>query len=579
MSEPIVRRRPPGRIDGFGDEWPPLLARLYAARGIDSPAALDYGLAGLAPHTGLGGIGDAARLLADRVEAGDAILVVGDFDADGATSSALAVRALRAMGAVNADYLVPNRFEYGYGLTPEIVALAAARKPALIVTVDNGIASVAGVAAARARGIDVLVTDHHLAADTLPNANVIVNPNAPGDAFPSKALAGVGVVFYVLIALRGELRARGWFTRRGLAEPGLAQYLDLVALGTVADLVPLDGNNRILVAQGLKRMRAGRCAPGIAALARLGGRDIARLTPADLGFAIAPRLNAAGRLDDMSLGIECLLADDPERALTFAARLDELNRERREIEVGMREEALQLAEPLLAPSGADSTPLGLCLFEESWHQGVIGLVAGRVKDHAHRPTIAFARADEHYLKGSARSIPGLNIRDALAAVDARHPGMIAKFGGHAMAAGLTLAADGYADFAAAFDAEVRRELGGGDPVRVVLTDGDVTADEMTLEIAERLRLEGPWGQGFPEPLFDGEFAIAARRIVGERHLRLRLQADGGARAVDAIAFNTLGENLDGCDRVRAVYRLDVNDYRGVRSLQLIVEHLLPAEEG
>jgi single-stranded-DNA-specific exonuclease len=579
MSAPVIRRRTAEPAAAFGADWPPLLARIYAARGIASPAALDYSLDKLVPHTALGGIDAACELLAERIETGATILIVGDFDADGATSTALAVRALRALGAANVGYLVPNRFEYGYGLTPEIVALAAARAPALIVTVDNGISSHDGVAAARSSGIDVLITDHHLAGDTLPDANAIVNPNVPGDGFPSKALAGVGVMFYVLIALRSLLRTRGWFACRGLQEPNLAQYLDLVALGTVADLVPLDVNNRVLVAQGIKRLRAARGVPGIAALAQLGGREVTRLVPADLAFAVAPRLNAAGRLDDMSLGIECLLADDPARALMLATRLDELNRERREIEAGMRAEALALCEPLLARTDDAAAPLGLCLFEESWHQGVIGLVAGRIKDHAHRPVVAFARADERFLKGSARSIPGVNVRDTIAAVAAKHPAMIAKFGGHAMAAGLTLPAAHFDDFAAAFDAEVRRELAGEPPAHEVFTDGELAPLEMTLEIAERLRLEGPWGQAFPEPLFDGHFAIADKRVVGERHLRLRLFVEGENRAIDAIAFNTLGEHLDGCERMHAVYRLDVNEYRGERSLQLIIEHMLPLRGG
>ncbi|HET7369763.1 MAG TPA: single-stranded-DNA-specific exonuclease RecJ [Gammaproteobacteria bacterium] len=570
---PLIKRRSAGAADALDGDLPPLLKRLYTARGVASAEVLDYRLARLAPHTSLSGIDAAAALLADTVEAARPILIVGDFDTDGATSSALAVRALRALGASDVGYLVPNRFEYGYGLTPEIAALAIARQPALVVTVDNGISSLAGVAALRERGIDVLVTDHHLPGEALPDAHVIVNPNLPDDPFPSKALAGVGVMFYVLIALRGCLRERGWFGRVGLPEPALVDWLDLVALGTVADMVPLDDNNRILVEQGLRRMRAGRCSAGIAALAQLGGRELARLTPADLGFAVAPRLNAAGRLDDMSLGIECLLTDEPERALTLAARLDELNRERREIEAGMRADALALTEPLLA--GMDGVDrLGLCLFEESWHQGVIGLVAGRVKDHAHRPVIAFARADDESLKGSARSVPGLNIRDVLAAVDARRPGLLRKFGGHAMAAGLTLASEHYGDFAAAFDAEVRRALGGEELIKSILTDGELAADELTLETAELLRLAGPWGQGFPEPMFDGEFGVAESRVVGERHLRLRVRVSADTPPVDAIAFNTDESAVAGCHRIRMVYRPDVNVWRGESRLQLVVEQLI-----
>lgn len=576
MTPLQIRRRAAGCTDAFASDLPPLLQRLYAGRGAVSPQAIDYGLDRLAPFTSLRGIDAAADLLADTLECSGAIVIVGDFDADGATSSALAFRVLRRMGATHVDYLVPNRFEYGYGLTPEIAEIAAAREPALVITVDNGISSVAGVELLRRRGIDVLVTDHHLPGDALPVASAIVNPNQPGDTFPSKALAGVGVMFYVLIALRSRLRARGWFARRGIVEPALADHLDLVALGTVADLVPLDHNNRILVDQGLRRIRAGRCAPGIAALARLGGRELARLVPSDLGFAVAPRLNAAGRLDDMSLGIECLLADDAERALALAVRLDELNRERREIEAGMREEAIKLVAPLLSSVGAVPA-VGLCLFEESWHQGVIGLVAGRIKDHVHRPVVAFARADEHLLKGSARSVPGLNIRDVLAAVDAAHPALIAKFGGHAMAAGLTLVAARYEAFVAAFDAEVRRALGDGELAKIVLSDGELTPDELTLECAELLRRAGPWGQGFPEPLFDGEFAVESRRIVGDRHLRLRLRHGDGRLALNAIAFNTVGDEVADCGRVRLVYRPDVNVWRGESELQLVVEHLLPVE--
>ncbi|HET6725781.1 MAG TPA: single-stranded-DNA-specific exonuclease RecJ [Gammaproteobacteria bacterium] len=571
---PRIERRAAGCVDGWGAALPPLLKQLYAARGVSSDDALDYRLGRLAPHAALTGVDPAADLLADTIAAGGGILIVGDFDTDGATSSVLAVRALRALGAERVDYLVPNRFEYGYGLTPEIAALAIAREPALVVTVDNGISSIAGVAALRERGIAVLVTDHHLPGEVLPAANVIVNPNLPGDGFPSKALAGVGVMFYVLIALRTRLRERGWFKQRNVSEPTLADWLDLVALGTVADMVPLDDNNRILVEQGLRRMRAGRCVPGIAALAQLGGRELARLTPADLGFAIAPRLNAAGRLDDMSLGIECLLADDAQHALALAAKLDALNRERRDIEAGMRAEALALTEPLLA--GVDGAgAIGLCLFEESWHQGVIGLVAGRIKDHAHRPVVALARADADTLKGSARSVAGLNIRDVLAAIDVRHAGLMTKFGGHAMAAGLTLPSARLADFSAAFDAEVRHALGGEEPVKRVITDGELAPADLTLETAELLRRAGPWGQAFPEPLFDGEFGVVETRVVGERHLRLRVRCSLDAPPLDAIAFNTEEEVVASLDRVRMVYRPDVNVWRGESRLQLVVEHLLP----
>jgi single-stranded-DNA-specific exonuclease len=577
MIAPEIRRRGTFDDPDPASDPPPLLSRLYAARGVTSADSLDYRLSRLAPYSALKGIDAAANLLADTIEARKPLLIVGDFDSDGATSSALAMRGLKALGAASVNYLVPNRFEYGYGLTPEIAALAIAREPALVVTVDNGISSHAGVAMLREHHIETIVTDHHLAADTLPHASAIVNPNQPDDRFASKALCGVGVLFYVLIALRATLRERNWFKRRGIDEPALANWLDLVALGTVADMVPFDDNNRILVEQGLRRMRAGRCVPGIAALAEVGGRDLSRLVPSDLGFAIAPRLNAAGRLDDMSIGIECLLADDLERARELAARLDELNRERREVEAGMRAEALRTVDPLLTGLDGDDR-VGISLFEESWHQGVIGLVAGRVKDHAHRPVVAFARADKTTLKGSARSVPGLNIRDILAAVDAREPELIAKFGGHAMAAGLTLKADRLDSFAACFDAEVKKALGGEALIRAVTTDGPLATNELTLATAELLRWAGPWGQGFPEPLFDGEFSVLGSRIVGERHLRLRLRAGDGGEPLEAIAFNTDVSAVADRQRLRLVYRPDVNTWRGESRLQLVVEHILSLDD-
>jgi len=558
----------------------PVLARVFAARGIQTPAELDARLAALQPPAALAGLAVATDLLARALAEQWRILLVGDYDADGATSTALAVHALRAMAANSVDYLVPNRFEYGYGLTPEIVAVAAARDPQLIVTVDNGIASVEGVVAARAAGIRVLITDHHLPGRELPAADAIVNPNAPGCAFPSKSLAGVGVIFYVLSALRARLRDTGWFAARGIAEPNMADYLDLVALGTVADVVPLDRNNRVLVEQGLRRMRAGRARPGIAALFEVGRRSPSRAVASDLGFAIGPRLNAAGRLDDMSLGIECLLAERLDAARVMAAELDALNRERREIEAGMRAEAMAAVAQLVGELDGN-LPAALCVHREDWHQGVIGIVAGRVKEALHRPVIAFAPsgeegADEGELKGSARSISGLHIRDALDAVATRHPGLIAKFGGHAMAAGLSLPAARLDEFRAAFVAEVERALGGAVPDRELLSDGELAESELTLELAELLKYAAPWGQQFPEPCFDGVFEVLSRRIVGQTHLKLGLRPAGGRATVDAIAFGW-AERDPGGERLRAVYKLDVNEWRGERRLQLLIEHLERAE--
>jgi single-stranded-DNA-specific exonuclease len=576
MRLPRIERRPAADGAGLPESLHPLLRRLYAARGIRTAADLDLALAQLADYRSLGGMQAAVALLATALARDARILVVGDFDADGATSSALLVRALRRFGAAHADYLVPNRFEYGYGLTPEIVALAAERRPQLIITVDNGISSHAGVLAARERGIRVLVTDHHLPGASLPGADAILNPNLPGDAFPSKALAGVGVVFYLLTALRAHLREAGWFVKRNLPEPNLAEHLDLVALGTVADMVPLDRNNRVLVAEGLRRIRAGRCIPGIRALMEAGGRDLRRVTASDFGFAVAPRLNAAGRLTDMSLGIECLLTDDEARARELALRLDGLNRERREIEARMQQEALAAIQRMGFRDDDPILPVGLSLFHEEWHQGVVGLVASKVKERVHRPVIAFARADGDNLKGSGRSVPGLHLRDALEAISTRHPGLLGKFGGHAMAAGLSLQAQDLEAFRAAFDAEARRWLDGDDLEGVLHSDGELEPEFLTLDCAELLRSAGPWGQGFPEPRFDGEFRLVDRRIVGNGHLKLVLEHPAGGPRCEAIAFGQTGDNLPAdCNRVRVAYRPDVNEYRGERRLQLLVEHIEP----
>jgi single-stranded-DNA-specific exonuclease len=508
--------------------------------------------------------------------------VIGDFDADGATSTALVVRALRAWGFASVDFLVPNRFEFGYGLTPEIVAIAAARSPTLIVTVDNGISSVAGVAEARGRGIEVLITDHHLPGAEVPAANVTVNPNLGASRFGSRALAGVGVAFYVIAAVRRQLDEAG-LTPPG--SPGPAEFLDLVALGTVADVVPLDVNNRVLVAHGLRRIQAGRCAAGIKALLEVSGRKREDLTATDLAFSVAPRLNAAGRIDDMAIGIQCLLADDAPTATALAARLDQLNQERRAIEARMQAEALAAVRLLREPSPTIQRS-GVCLYDESWHQGVVGLVASRVKERVRRPVIAFAKVDDNALRGSARSIPGVHIRDVLDAVAAHHPDLINKFGGHAMAAGLSIELTKLDRFARAFDDEVARWMATAAGHDAIETDGELEAHEIALETARALRAGGPWGQAFPEPCFDGLFSIRNARLVGERHLKMWVELPRSGRSFDAIAFNYAdpgasaaavarghGELPSG--NARLVYRLDVNEYQGERRLQLLVDHVLP----
>ena len=552
-------------------ELPALLARLYAARGVRSAEELDKALGRLLPYQQLKGIEGAVDLLVQALQQRQRILIVGDFDADGATASSVGVLGLRQLGAAQVDYLVPNRFEYGYGLTPEIVAVALQRQPDLLVTVDNGISSVEGVAAAKAAGLRVLVTDHHLPGPQLPAADAIVNPNQPGCSFPSKSLAGVGVMFYVLLALRARLREMGWFV--GRAEPNLAELLDLVALGSVADVVPLDANNRILVHQGLARIRAGRARPGLRAILEVAGRDHRRISSTDLGFILGPRLNAAGRLDDMSLGIECLLCEDEALARDMAVQLDQLNQDRKAIEQGMQREALAQLKDL----PLDDLPYGLCLFEPDWHQGVIGILASRLKERYHRPAIAFADAGDGLLKGSARSVPGLHIRDALDAVAARHPGLISKFGGHAMAAGLSLPQEHFGAFAVAFDAEVRRQLSADDLTGRLLSDGQLQVGEFNLELARALRHAGPWGQHFPEPLFHGRFQLVQQRLVGERHLKLQLKTECGSQALDGIAFNIDREqwpNANVC-WVELAYKLDLNEYRGNESVQLLVNYLAP----
>jgi len=567
MHDPVVVARAVPQVVDFPPEVPAVLARIYAARGVIDPAELDRSLARmLAPHD-LNDVARAAGRVAEAVMRQESILVVGDFDADGATSVALSVSLLQAFGAERVDFLVPNRFEFGYGLSPEIVLLAARRKPNLLITVDNGVSSIAGVASANAAGIDVIITDHHLAGRELPAAFAIVNPNLPGSTFPSSSLAGVGVIYYLLGLVRAELRRQGWFETR--IEPNLADWLDLVALGTVADVVPLDRNNRILVYQGLQRMRAGRCRPGIRALADVAGRRLARLTEQDLGYALGPRLNAAGRLEDMALGIRCLLAPDLAQARELARALDELNQARRELE----QEMVRDAELIVAHHDIAATDRhGVCVYDPGWHQGIVGLVAGRLREKIDRPVIAFADAGQiapDELKGSARSIPDLHVRDALDAIATRYPGMLVRFGGHAMAAGLSIKRVHYQRFARAFDAEVRRLVPPAALQRRIETDGSLPDDDLTLAVARLLKAGGPWGQGFPEPQFHDEFELVSQRVVGQTHLKLVVKR--GRRVLDAIAFRQ--RPIGDAKRLQLVYRLAENDYGDPPTLQLVVEHL------
>ncbi len=539
----------------------PLLARLYAARRIASKDQLEQDFAQLIPPAKLTNAGRAAQLLADAIEQQKKLLIIADYDADGATACAVGVRALRSFGA-RIDYLVPNRMELGYGLTPELVDIAAKRKPDMLITVDNGIASVEGVARANSLGIGTLITDHHLPGDRLPAAECIVNPNQAGCGFASKALAGVGVMFYVMLALRAELRKRNAF--EGRDEPNLAALADLVALGTVADVVPLDANNRILVAQGLKRLRAGKGKAGLGALARAGGRDAARANCFDLGFVLGPRLNAAGRLADMGLGIECLITDDEARAANCAQELDRLNRERRKIESGMLEEANAALDGLARPPGASLT-----LFQPGWHQGVVGLIASRVRERTHRPAVCFARTNSGELRGSGRSIPGFHLRDALDLVSKRAPGLMLRFGGHAQAAGLTIREPDLARFQDLFENTAAELLPEAARLQLVETDGELEPAYRSLEVAQMLEAQ-IWGQGFPPPLFCDTFAVESQRVVGERHMKLRLRKDG--QRLEAMRFNSL-DSMPAT--VRAAYRLGVNEFNGLKTVQLTLEHIQP----
>lgn len=573
MHTTELRRRTLPADASLPDDLPPLLRRLYLHRGVKTAAELERGAKYLLPWQSLGGIEAAVALLHRMLTGGQRIMVVGDFDADGATSTALTVLALRSMGG-NVDYLVPNRFDDGYGLSPEVVEQARARGAEMILTVDNGISSHAGVETASAHGILVLITDHHLPGETLPAADAIVNPNLSDSAFPSRALAGVGVAFYLMLALRAHLREQGWFTPQR-SEPNLAAWLDLVALGTVADVVPLDANNRILVWQGLSRIRAGKCRAGIRALLEIANRDARQLAASDLGFAVGPRLNAAGRLDDMSVGVALLLTEDIAQARMLASELDALNQTRKEIEQGMKSEALALCDALERQHS--DLPLGLAFYHPEWHQGVVGILASRLKERFHRPVIAFAPAGDGTLKGSGRSIAGLHLRDALERLDTLYPGLIIKFGGHAMAAGLSLETDKYDAFRERFAALIDEWLDGEALQGVVWSDGELHAQEFSLHTAEMLREAGPWGQAFPEPVFDGKFKLLQQRLVGERHLKVMVEPVGGGPLLDGIAFN-VDTRLWPDTSVRQVelaYKLDINEYRGNRSVQLIIDHIWP----
>ncbi|HCU65028.1 MAG TPA: single-stranded-DNA-specific exonuclease RecJ [Rheinheimera sp.] len=549
----------------------PVLQRVYAHRGIALPEQLQRSAAHLLPYQQLKGIDKAAALLVEALAQQQKIVIVGDFDADGATSTAVLLAGLKAFGFLNLQSLVPNRFAFGYGLSPQMAELAVAEGAELIITVDNGISAIEGVAVAKKAGVKVLVTDHHLAGSELPAADAIVNPNQPGCSFASKALAGVGVAFYLLLALRAALRDEGYFTR--MPEPNLAELLDLVALGTVADVVPLDSNNRILVHQGLQRIRAGKVRPGIQALIDVANRKASKLTAQDFGFALAPRLNAAGRLDDMSLGIACLLSPDINNARRLAAELDSLNLSRREIEQGMQAEALAFLQRLSFKD--NELPDCLCLYQSDWHQGVIGILAGRVKELYHRPVIAFAKGDDGELKGSARSIHGVHIRDLLEEISTLHPGLIKKFGGHAMAAGLTIAEQMLETFVQALNQVAKKYLTPELLTAVIYTDGELAAEHLTTDIAELLQQAGPWGQAFPEPVFEGRFKLVQQRLLSEKHLKMVLQASDG-KLLDAIWFNADNKSWPNASvqQVQLAYQLDINDFRDQQNLQLLVRQMV-----
>lgn len=572
VKKTIVPRLIGGKRPQFG-EFHPVLERIYLARGLTSTDDLDRSLANLPSPWLLSGMEAMVSHLITAINDGQRISVVADFDADGATSCAVAVEGLRLLGAGQISYIVPNRFEYGYGLTPEIVDLARQQKPDIIITVDNGISSIDGVKAAKDSGLKVLVTDHHLPGHELPAADAIVNPNLPDDKFPSGALAGVGVIFYVLMALRSRLRERNWFKHKQIQEPNLAQLLDYVALGTIADVVSLDRVNRILVHQGLLRIRTGRSHPGVNALIEISGKKPEAINSSDLGFAIGPRLNAAGRMDDMSLGIECLLTEDPMHAKEIALQLNDLNNDRREIEGQMKKEAIVLLSEMKTLD-EHHLPAGICLFNADWHQGVIGILASRIKDRLHRPVIVFASSGKDEIKGSARSIPGVHIRDVLSDIAAEHPKLLSKFGGHAMAAGLSLKMHDYPLFALAFDERVRKRLTSVDLELKVYSDGELSENDLSIEFASLLQNAGTWGQAFPEPVFDGVFDVIQSRIVGQRHLKLVLRMPSAGLLIDAIAFYVdHPEQWLGLRSCRIAYKLDINEFKGNRNVQLILQYM------
>ncbi|EGQ8519390.1 single-stranded-DNA-specific exonuclease RecJ [Vibrio parahaemolyticus] len=573
-----IQRRPEPDLSLLPDSIPPILKRIYINRGITDIAQLETSARGLHSYQKLGGIEQAVELLFQAIQEQKRIIVVGDFDADGATSSALSVLALRMLGSNSVDYLVPNRFEDGYGLSPEVVDQALELGAEMIMTVDNGVSSIEGVRYAKENGITVLVTDHHLPGQVLPEVDAMVNPNLDSCAFPSKALAGVGVAFYLMMALCVHMRKHNWFAQQGMQEPKLMELIDLVALGTVADVVPLDENNRILVHQGLQRIRAGKARPGIQALIEVAKRDARRLVASDFGFALGPRINAAGRLDDMSFGVELLMCNNIHAARRMASELDGLNQTRKEIEEGMKQEAMAFCERLQFGENSE-LPYGLSLFQRDWHQGVIGILASRIKEKFHRPVIAFADGGEGTIKGSCRSIPGLHMRDALDFIDTQNPGLIIKFGGHAMAAGLTIKEQDFERFSRLFDEVVKKELDEAALKGVILTDGELKPEEFSMHIAEQLRAGGPFGQAFPEPIFDGEFKVLHQKLVGEKHLKLMLEPLYKGHPtnvmIDGIAFNVdLRRWPDASVKtVRLAYKLDVNEFRGNQSLQLMIDHI------
>ncbi len=568
-----IKRRPDVTVSEEFNDFPPILQRIYAQRGISSEEEINHSLAKALSPGKLLNVEAGVEHIYKCMQNNQRILIVGDFDADGATSTALFIRVLKCFGFNNVQYLVPNRFEYGYGLTPEIVEVAIDYEPALIITVDNGISSIDGVAAAKAKGIDVIITDHHLPGKELPDADVIINPNQDNDEFPSKHLAGVGVVFYVLSALRAHLREHNWFIDMNIQEPNLAQFLDIVAIGTVADVAKLDYNNRILVEQGLKRIRSNKCCHGVRALLTIAGKKLYRISSTDLGFVIGPRLNAAGRLEDMSLGIECLLTNDESHALALAEELNHLNEERKQIERDMQKQAISV---LKSENIKEVTvnKYGISLFDPLWHQGVIGIVAARIKEKYHRPVIVFAQANETELKGSARSIPGLHIRDALELLAARYPHLINTFGGHAMAAGLSIPIKSFVEFEETFNQVIEELVSPEQLEAILLSDGELKEKELSLDVAEMLFQAGPWGQGFPEPVFDGIFNVNEHRIVGDNHLKLNVTPSGGQQKIDAIAFNIDKHHWrEDTDEIHIAYQLSVNEFRGTRSPQLIIQYL------